>query len=80
MDISSSESPDRSKHIKIGPREVEIIALRDAKTRVHFKMVTGEVLEGAIAWYDEASFHVIAADGLETTIMMSAVAWYGRRR
>jgi len=80
MEIGSGEGGDRRGYAKVGPREVELIRFRDGKMPVQFKLMTDEVIEGVIQWYDDLSVHVVCPDGDELTIMFNVISLYGRRR
>ena len=80
MEIGSSEGGDRKPYPKISQREVEMIRFRDGKTPVQFKLMTDEVIEGIVLWFDDYAVHIVDADGIESTIMLNVVSYYGRRR
>ena len=76
MDSSSQGDPRGSG--RVSPREVELIRFRDAKYLIKFTLMTDEVIEGQVAWYDEISVHVVLPDKTELTIMNNVISTYGR--
>ncbi len=72
---------DRNKGLyrqddRIAPHEVELIKLRDNRTMLTVKLVTGEELEGAIRWYDDRALRLVQPDRTELTVFRSAIAYY----
>jgi sRNA-binding regulator protein Hfq len=70
----SNERSERSE--RISPREGELIKLRDTRALVQFHLLTGDVIEGAVRWYDGICIHVVRADRSEVTLFYSALAYY----
>jgi sRNA-binding regulator protein Hfq len=64
---------------RISPREIEIIKYRDNRTALLVKLVTGEVLEGAIRWYDDRAMRLVQSDRTEVTVYLQAIAYYRTR-
>lgn len=64
---------------RITQHEVELIKLRDNRTPLLIKLMSGEELEGAIRWYDDRALRLILADRSEMTVLMHAVAYYKTR-
>lgn len=77
MEISSQS--DRNSGGRVSAREVELIRFRDGKVPVKFTLMTDEVIEGVVIWYDDISVHVVMADRSEVTIMNNVISKYGRR-
>jgi len=63
---------------RVSSREIELIRFRDGKVPVKFTLMTDEVIEGVIVWYDEISVHVVKSDEAEVTIMYNVISTYGR--
>ena len=63
----------------ISPREVELIKYRDNRTPLAVTLMTGEVLDGAIRWYDDKALRLVQADRSEVTVHLHAVAYYRPR-
>lgn len=64
---------------RITQQEVELIKLRDNRTPLLIKLMSGEELEGAIRWYDDRALRLILADRSEMTVLIHAVAYYKTR-
>ena len=66
MEPESDRTRSSRQEERISPREVEIIKYRDNRTPLLVKLVTGEVLEGAIRWYDDRALRLpVAGVGAE---------------
>lgn len=63
----------------VSPREVELIRFRDGKVPVKFTLMTDEVVEGIVAWYDDLSVHIVKPDQSEVTVFFNVISMYGRR-
>jgi hypothetical protein len=61
---------------RISAREIELIKYRDDRTYLMIKLVTGEEITGSIRWYDDRALGLIRQDRTETTVHLSAVAYY----
>jgi len=77
--MENSSQADAKVFGRVSPREVELIRFRDSKAIVSFQLMTDEVIEGTILWYDEISVHVAREDKSELTIMNNVISTYGRR-
>ena len=64
---------------RITPREVELIKYRDNRTALVVKLITGEILEGAIRWYDATALRLVLPDRMEMTVNRQAIAYYKAR-
>ncbi|MDR3710069.1 MAG: hypothetical protein P4L33_17375 [Capsulimonadaceae bacterium] len=64
---------------RVSAREVELIRFRDGKVPVKFQLMTDEILEGVVLWYDDLSVHIVRPDQSEVTIMFNVISTYGRR-
>gem|GEM_PF-6427651 len=69
--------PDHEE--RIAPHEIELIKYRTAKTTLQFKMITGEMLEGKILWYDEQAIRILQSDKSEITLLRQALVYYKTR-
>ena len=69
--------PDRED--RIAPNEIELIKYRTGKTTLQFKLLTGDLLEGKIVWYDDLAIRIIHPDKSEITILRHALAYYKTR-
>jgi len=69
---------DAKGSYSVSPREVELIRFRDGKVNVQFKLMTDEVIEGTVAWFDNLSVHIVQPDQEEVTIMLNVISMYGR--
>ena len=69
--------PDREE--RIAPHEVELIKYRTAKMTLQFKLLTGELIEGKIVWYDETSIRIIQEDKSELTLFRQHLVYYKTR-
>ena len=63
----------------ISPREVELIKYRDNRTALVVTLLGGEVLEGAVRWYDAQALRLVQPDRSEVTVYLHAVAHYRAR-
>ena len=52
---------------RISPREGEMIKYRDTRTPLRFDLLSGDVVEGVVRWFDGMSVGVTAADRTEIT-------------
>lgn len=64
---------------RIAPSEVELIKYRDNRTVLIVNLLNGDILEGAIRWYDALAMRLVRADRTEVTIYMRAIAYYQTR-
>lgn len=64
---------------RISQREIELIKYRDNRTMLTVKLITGEILEGAVRWYDSQCLHLIQPDRSELTLYIQAIAFYRPR-
>ncbi len=64
------------RYERIPLHEIELIKLRDNRTALVVKLVTGETLEGAIRWYDDHAIRLIQSDRSEITVYRQAIAYY----
>jgi hypothetical protein len=76
--MDNSSQGDTRNAGRVSPREVELIRFRDARCPVAFKLMTDEVIEGLVVWYDDISVHVVMPDKSELTIMNNVISTYGR--
>ena len=61
---------------RISPREGEMIKYRDTRTQLTFQLLTGEIVEGSVRWYDSISCHVVRPDRTEITLFYHALSFY----
>ena len=61
------------------PREVDLIKYRDNRTALIITLMSGEVMEGAVRWYDEQALRLVQADRSEVTVYLHAIAHYRGR-
>jgi len=66
--------PDR-----ISLREVELIKYRDNRTTLTVTLLGGEILEGAVRWYDDKALRLVLPDRSEVTVYLHAIATYRSR-
>ena len=66
--------PDR-----ISLREVELIKYRDNRTTLTVTLLGGEILEGAVRWYDDKALRLVRPDRSEVTVYLHAIATYRSR-
>ena len=66
--------PDR-----ISSREVELIKYRDNRTTLTVTLLGGEILEGAVRWYDDKALRLVLPDRSEVTVYLHAIATYRSR-
>lgn len=64
---------------RISPREVDLIKYRDSRTVLTVTLLNGEIMEGAVRWYDEHALRLVQADRTEVTLYLHAVAYYCAR-
>ena len=80
MEISEVERlRGTTREERISPREVELIKYRDKRTALVVTLLSGEVIEGAIRWYDDQALRLVQADRSEVTVYLRAVAHYRTR-
>ncbi len=80
MEISEVERlRGTTREERISPREVDLIKYRDNRTALVVTLLNGEVMEGAVRWYDEHALRLVQADRSEVTIYLHAVAYYRAR-
>jgi sRNA-binding regulator protein Hfq len=84
MDLTqeSRRSPrpvHEERYERIPLHEIELIKLRDNRTALVIKLVTGETLDGVIRWYDEQAIRLVDVDRSEVTIYRQAIAYYKAR-
>jgi len=72
MERLRGERPDEC----IPRREVELIKYRDNRTALVVTLLGGEIVEGAIRWYDDRALRLVQSDRSEITIYFHAVAHY----
>ena len=68
---SMQSDPDR-----ISLREVELIKYRDNRTTLTVTLLGGEILEGAVRWYDDKALRLVLPDRSEVTVYLHAIATY----
>jgi len=71
---SMQSDPDR-----ISLREVELIKYRDNRTTLTVTLLGGEILEGAVRWYDDKALRLVLPDRSEVTVYLHAIATYRSR-
>ena len=71
---SMQSDPDR-----ISSREVELIKYRDNRTTLTVTLLGGEILEGAVRWYDDKALRLVLPDRSEVTVYLHAIATYRSR-
>jgi hypothetical protein len=69
--------PDRED--RIAPNEVELIKYRTSQTTLQFRVVTGELLEGKIRWYDDLAIRIVQPDKSELTLFRQSLVYYKTR-
>ncbi len=80
MEISEVERlRGTTREERISPREVDLIKYRDNRTVLIVTLLNGELLEGAVRWYDDHALRLIQADRTEVTVYLHAVAYYRAR-
>ena len=67
------------RYERISQHEIELIKLRDNRTPLQLKLLTGEMLDGAIRWYDDKVIRLVQSDRSEMTVNRSAIAYYQTR-
>jgi sRNA-binding regulator protein Hfq len=76
LDRRGPRSPHEERYERISLHEVELIKLRDNRTVLQVKLVSGETLEGAIRWYDHNAIRLVRPDRTELTIFRHSIAYY----
>jgi len=61
---------------RLSPREIELIKYRDNRTLLTVKLMSGEVIEGAIRWCDNFALRLVQSDRTEVTVHLHAIAYY----
>ena len=80
MEISEVERlRGTTREERISPREVDLIKYRDNRTVLIVTLLNGEIMEGAVRWYDEHALRLVQADRSEVTVYLHAVAYYRAR-
>jgi len=80
MEISEVERlRGTTREERISPREVDLIKYRDNRTVLIVTLLNGEIMEGAVRWYDEYALRLVQADRSEVTLYLHAVAYYRAR-
>lgn len=80
MEISEVERlRGTTREERISPREVDLIKYRDNRTILTVTLLNGEIMEGAVRWYDEHALRLVQADRNEVTVYLHAVAYYRAR-
>lgn len=80
MEISELERlRGTTREERISPREVDLIKYRDNRTVLIVTLLNGEVMEGAVRWYDEYALRLVQADRSEVTVYLHAVSYYRAR-
>ena len=80
MEISEVERQrGKTREERISPREVDLIKYRDNRTALIVTLMSGEIMEGAIRWYDEQALRLVQTDRSEVTVYLHAVAHYRAR-
>ena len=80
MEISEVERlRGTTREERISPREVDLIKYRDNRTALVVTLISGEVIEGAVRWYDDQALRLVQADRSEVTVYLHAVAHYRGR-
>ncbi len=80
MEISEVERlRGTTREERISPREVDLIKYRDNRTVLIVTLLNGEIMEGAVRWYDEYALRLVQADRSEVTVYLHAVAYYRAR-
>jgi sRNA-binding regulator protein Hfq len=80
MEISEVERlRGTTREERISPREVDLIKYRDNRTVLIVTLLSGEIMEGAVRWYDEHALRLVQADRNEVTVYLHAVAYYRAR-
>ena len=64
---------------RLSPREVELIKYRDNRTVLSVKLLSGEVIEGAIRWQDPLALRLVQSDRSEVTVYFHSIAYYRPR-
>jgi hypothetical protein len=77
--IDEMEGRHPTREERIAPNEIEIIKYRSGQTLLQFRLLTGELIEGKIQWYDDLTFKIIQVDKSEITILRKALAYYKTR-
>ena len=71
--------PMQSDPDRISLREVELIKYRDNRTTLTVTLLGGEILEGAVRWYDDNALRLVLPDRSEVTVYLHAIATYRSR-
>jgi hypothetical protein len=77
--VDDIEGRRPAREERIAPNEIELIKYRTGQTSIQFRLVTGELLEGKIHWYDEQAIRIVLEDKSEITILRRALAYYKTR-
>ena len=56
--------------------EVDLIKSRDSHTALRFKLSNGDIIEGAIRWFDERALRIVRPDRTEVTVYMHAIIYF----
>ena len=75
MEGAMASSSDRNVQILLSA--AEMIKFRDTRKVLQFTLRNGQILEGAVRWYDAEAFHIVTDDRTELTIFKNAVLFYG---
>ena len=71
--------PMQSDPDRISLREVELIKYRDNRTSLTVTLLSGEILEGAVRWYDDKALRLVLPDRSEVTVYLHAISTYRSR-
>ena len=71
--------PSDERVERIPLHEIELIKYRDNRTALVVKLLSGEILEGAIRWYDATALRLVLPDRTEITVNRQAIAYYKAR-
>ena len=64
---------------RIAPHEIELIKYRSNRTPLEFRLTSGELVEGAIRWYDDQAIRIVLSDRTEMTLFRHAIVYYKTR-
>lgn len=73
MDFGT-ERRDRPMPVQIS--SAEMIRYRDERRPMQFMLSNGQLLEGAVSWFDDYTFHVVGTAAGDITLFKHSVIYY----
>ena len=74
--MEGAAASSRDRVMPVQQHVGELIKFRDERKTLRFTLISGDVVEGVVRWFDDNALHITLADRNEITLFKHAVSYY----